>query len=181
MFFLIVATALRPGKRTARIAQAVGAACAAQGIEAERLDLSASPLPLRDGSVCFQNPGVLAATAQVRSAAATTLCFPVYNHQANAAPKNFAEVTNEGWKGIVVGLVASGGTNRSALVPRSLAHALMVDHRCMIVPRFVVVTPAHFAADGTLAADGETASRLADLSRDLAHLSSHWPRENRTV
>jgi NAD(P)H-dependent FMN reductase len=138
-------------------------------------------LPLRDGSVCFQNPGVLAATAQVRSAAATTLCFPVYNHQANAAPKNFAEVTNEGWKDNVVGLVASGGTNRSALVPRSLAHALMVDHRCMIVPRFVVVTPAHFAADGTLAADGETASRLADLSRDVAHLSSHWPRENRTV
>ena len=164
MFFLIVATALRPGKRTARIAQALGAACAAQGIEAERLDLSASPLPLRDGSVCFQNPGVLAATAQVRSAAATTLCFPVYNHQANAAPKNFAEVTNEGWKGIVVGLVASGGSNRSALVPR-----------------FVVVTPAHFAADGTLAADSETASHLADLSRDVAHLSSHWPRENRTV
>ena len=181
MSFLIVATALRPGNKTALVAQALGAACAAQGIEAELLDLSASPLPLCDGSVCFQNPCVLAATAQVRSAAAVILCFPVYNHQANAAAKNFVEVTNDGWKGKVVGLVASGGTDRSYLAPLSLANSLMVDHRCVIVPRFVFVTPANFAADGTLAADGETACRLADLSRDVAHLSSHWPRENPTV
>jgi FMN reductase len=155
----------------------LGAACVAQGIEVELLDLSASPLPLCDGNVCFPDPGVLAATARVKSAAAVILCFPVYNHQANAAAKNFVEVTNDGWKGKVVGLVASGGTDRSYLAPLSLANSLMVDHRCVIVPRFVFITPANFAADGTLTADGETASRLADLSRDVAHLAAHWPRE----
>ena len=111
----------------------------------------------------------------MRAAKGVVLCFPVYNHQANAAAKNFVEVTNDGWKGKVVGLVANGGTERSYLAPLSLANSLMVDHRCVVVPRFVFITPPNFAADGSLDAGGEIASRLAELARELAHLAPHWP------
>lgn len=175
MRILVVSTALRPGSKTAHVAQRLVAACAAQGAEASLLDLSANPLPLCDGSSCYKDPAVHAVTARVREAAAIVFCFPVYNHQANAAAKNFMELTNDGWNGKVVGLVATGGTDRSYLAPLSLANSLMVDHRCVIVPRFVFVTPSNFAADGMLVADGEIATRLADLARDLVHLAPHWP------
>ena len=177
---LIVSTALRPGSKTRVIADAVAAACAAAAIPAGVLDLAATPLPLCDGGACYQDPGVVAVTAQVRAARAVVFCFPVYNHQANAAAKNFVEVTNAGWEGKVIGLVANGGTDRSYLAPLSLANSLMVDYRCLVVPRFVFVTPANFESDGRLPPGGEIATRLADLARELAHLAPLWPIGPRT-
>lgn len=172
---LIVSTALRAGSKTRVIADAVRDACAAAGASATLLDLAAQPLPMCDGGACFQDSGVSAATAQVQAAAAVVLCFPVYNHQANAAAKNFVEVTNNGWSGKVVGLVANGGTDRSYLAPLSLASSLMVDHRCLVLPRFVFVTPSSFGPDGHLVAGGDIPARLADMARELAHLAPQWP------
>ena len=176
MNILIVSTALRAGSKTASVANALRAAFAPDREEATvLLDLATLPLPLCDGGACYQDSAVHAATAHVRAASAVILCFPVYNHQANAAAKNFVEVTNDGWKGKVVGLVANGGTDRSYLAPLSLATSLMVDHRCIVVPRFVFVTPPNFAADGSLPANGEVAARLTELAREVVHLAPHWP------
>jgi NAD(P)H-dependent FMN reductase len=175
MSVLIVSTALRSGSKTTLVANALRAAFPpARGVAAI-LDLASVSLPLCDGGACFQDSAVHTATAQVRAARAVILCFPIYNHQANAAAKNFVEVTNDGWKGKVVGLVANGGTDRSYLAPLSLANSLMVDHRCVVVPRFVFVTPTNFAADGSLPADGDVSRRLAELARDVMHLAPHWP------
>jgi FMN reductase len=175
MSVLIVSTALRAGGKTAQIAHALQAAFASSATPATVLDLANLSLPMCDGGACYEDFVVHQTTELVRTARAVVLCFPVYNHQANAAAKNFVEVTNAGWSGKVVGLVANGGTDRSYLAPLSLANSLMVDHRCVVVPRFVFVTPANFAADGTLPAGGEIASRLADLARELVHLAPHWP------
>lgn len=175
MNVLIVSTALRVGSKTAVIAEFLHTTFEMLGVSAAILDLSASPLPLCDGGACFNDFGVRAATAQVRAANAVILCFPVYNHQANAAAKNFVEVTNDGWNGKVVGMIANGGTDRSFLAPLSLANSLMVDHECVVVPRFVFVTPSNFAADGELAADENFTSRISNLVRDVVHLAPHWP------
>jgi NAD(P)H-dependent FMN reductase len=172
---LIVSTALRAGSKTRVVADGLRDACAAAGAVASVLDLATTPMPLCDGAACYQDAGVIAATAQVRAARAVVLCFPVYNHQANAAAKNFVEVTNAGWDGKVVGLVANGGTDRSYLAPLSTANSLMVDHRCLVVPRFVFVTPGNFEANGRLPAGGEIALRLGELAREIAHLAPQWP------
>lgn len=177
MSVLIVSTALRPSSKTAVVAETMLTAVTALAAPASLLDLATLSLPLCDGGSCFQDAAVRAATAQVQAARAIVLCFPVYNHQANAAAKNFVEVTNDGWKGKVIGLVANGGTDRSYLAPLSLANSLMVDHRCMVVPRFVFVTSSHFSPEGTLPPDGEIASRLTDLASELMHLAPHWPLE----
>ena len=181
MSVLIVSTALRAGSKTAHVAESVRAAFASLDVPASVLDLATVPLPMCDGGACFQDFAVNQATEKVRAARAVVLCFPVYNHQANAAAKNFVEVTNDGWSGKVIGLVANGGTDRSYLAPLSLANSLMVDHRCVVVPRFVFVTPANFAADGTLPPGGEIASRLTDLAREVMQLAPHWPAESRSA
>jgi NAD(P)H-dependent FMN reductase len=175
MSVLIVSTALRAGSRTSFVATALQSVFAQRGETASVLDLATVNLPLCDGASCFQDATVRSATAAVKQARAVVLCFPVYNHQANAAAKNFVEVTNDGWSGKVVGLVANGGTDRSYLAPLSLANSLMVDHRCVIVPRFVFVTPQSFSPQGALPPDGEITSRLTDLASELVHLASHWP------
>src|SRR5687767_4556503 len=177
MSFLIVSTALRASSKTSLVAEAMLSAVVSLPAQASLLDLATFPLPLCDGGSCFQDPGVRSAAPKVQAARLIILCCPVYNHQANAAAKNFVEVTNDGWKGKVVGLVANGGTDRSYLAPLSIANSLMVDHRCNVVPRFVFVTPPNFSPDGTLPPDGEVASRLTDLASELMHLAPHWPME----
>src|SRR5690349_10370896 len=107
MSFLIVSTALRPGNRTALVAHALRDAFADAGENSEVVDLAALTLPMCDGGSCFQDPAVRTATARVKAARGIVLCFPVYNHQANAAAKNFVEVTNDGWNSKVIGLVAN--------------------------------------------------------------------------
>lgn len=181
MSVLIVSTALRAGSKTGAVANSLRAAFEALRTPASVLDLATTPLPMCDGGACFKDFAVSAATAQVRAASAVILCFPVYNHQANAAAKNFVEVTNDGWQGKVVGLVANGGTDRSYLAPLSMANSLMVDHRCVVVPRFVFVTPQNFGADGALPAGGEIAARLDELAREVVHLAPHWPAAARTA
>jgi NAD(P)H-dependent FMN reductase len=172
---LIVSTALRAGSKTSVIAHSLRAAFEPLQTPASVLDLATTPLPMCDGGACYQDRGAIAATEKLRAASAVILCFPVYNHQANAAAKNFVEVTNDGWSGKVVGLVANGGTDRSYLAPLSLASSLMVDHRCIVVPRFVFVTPQNFASDGTLPVGGEIVGRFTELARDVVHLAPHWP------
>jgi FMN reductase len=175
MSTLVVSTALRAGSKTSAIARALAERFTALGEAVRTFDLAEIALPLCDGGACYQDPAVVAVTAEVRAARAVVLCFPVYNYQANAAAKNFIEVTNDVWNGKVAGLVANAGTERSFLAPLALANSLMVDHRCLVVPRFVFVGPAAFAADGTLAPEGDTVTRLGELARDVVQLSPHWP------
>lgn len=172
---LVVACALRSGSKTAAIARALAEQLQRGGAEAEVLDLATTPLPQCDGASCYQDAGVKAATEKVRAAHAVALCFPVYNFQANAAAKNFVELTNEAWKRKVVGLVANAGAERSYMAPLSLANALLVDYRCLIAPRLVYVTGACFAADGMLPAEGDAVRRLRELTVELIHLGRTWP------
>ncbi len=175
MSTLVVSTALRSGNRTAALARAAAAAVSAQGGAVSPLDLAEAVLPQCDGATCYRDPAVVAATADVRAARAVVLCFPVYNYQANAAAKNFVELTNDGWAGKVVALVANAGTERSFLAPLPLANSLMVDHRCLVVPRCVCAGPGDFAADGSVAPDRELAGRLDTLAREILRLAPHWP------
>ena len=173
--FLVVSTALHVGGKTEAIAAAMREQLESKGVPAEVFDLAAHPLPLCDGASCYQDAGVIAATAKVKAASAVVLCFPIYNYQANAAAKNFIEVTNDGWKYKVVGLVANAGADRSYLASLPLANSLMMDHRCLVVPRLVAVTAADFGPEGKLTVESGATRRLDELAAALVHLAPHWP------
>jgi FMN reductase len=53
----------------------------------------------------------------------------------------------------------------------ALANSLMLDFRCVIVPRFVYATGAAFAADGTIV-DPDIAARIAQCARTTAKLAA---------
>ena len=172
---LVVSSALRSGSKTATVARAMCEQLSHRGAHAELYDLSAVALPQCDGAACYQDAAVKAATEKVRAARAVVMCFPVYNFQANAAAKNFVELTNDGWKRKVVGLVANAGAERSYTAPLSLASALLVDYRCLIAPRLVYVTGACFAPDGSVPAEGDARRRLSELGDEIVHLGRSWP------
>lgn len=171
---LVVSTALRPGNKTATAARFVADRLTADGATVDLVDLACEPLPACDGATCYADERVIAMTKRVEAADLIAVCFPVYNYQPNAAAKNFVELTNAAWKDKVVTFVANAGGDRSFLAPLPLATALMVDHRCVIVPQFLYLPPAAFDAAGAIALD-PLASEVFDGQVAAAlHLGSTW-------
>jgi FMN reductase len=113
-------------------------------------------------------------TERVKKAALIVVCFPVYNYQPNSAAKNFVEVTNDGWKDKVVSFVANAGGDRSFLAPMPLANSLMVDHRCVIVPQFLYLSPSSYDSGGQLVLEGTTADLFEQQMKSACHLAHTW-------
>lgn len=171
---LVVSTALKPASKTLAAARAVMSRLAAGGMQVDLVDLAVSPLPQCDGATCYQDDRVKAMTERVKAARLVVLCFPVYNYQPNAAAKNFIEVTNDGWKDKVVSLIANAGGDRSYLAPMPLANSLMVDHRCVIVPQFLYLSPAAYDAAGEVVLEKLTGELFEQQMKSSCHLANAW-------
>lgn len=177
---VVVSTALKPGSKTRTAADTIAARLAAEGLSIDLIDLATEPLPGCDGFTCYQDERVHVMTRRVRAADLIAVCFPVYNYQPNAAAKNFVELTNDAWKDKVVTFVANAGGDRSFLAPLPLANALMVDHRCVIVPQFLYLPPAAFDAAGKVVLDGLTAEVFDQQIAAAIRLARAWASRGRT-
>ena len=69
---------------------------------------------------------------------------PVYNYDACAALKNLVELTGDSWEDKVVGFLCAAGGSSSYMSVMSIANSLMLDFRCLIIPRFVYATRNDF-------------------------------------
>ncbi len=125
-----------------------------------------------DGGPSYQHENVAPLAAAISGADPILLAVPVYNYDANAATKNLIELTGRAWTGKVVGFLCAAGGQGSYMSVMSLANSLMLDFRCLIVPRFVYATGDHFNQDGSL---NETIARRADeLCETAAGLAEAW-------
>jgi NAD(P)H-dependent FMN reductase len=171
---LIVSTALKPNSKTLAAARVVQRRIQSAGFTADLADLAMEPLPLCDGASCYAEDRVQAMTQRVKAAQLIVMCFPVYNYQPNAAAKNFVEVTNDGWKDKVVTFVANAGGDRSYLAPMSLANSLMVDHRCIVVPQFLYLSPAAYDPAGQVLLEGLTGELFEQQMKAACRLAEAW-------
>ena len=178
---VVISTALKPGSKTRTAADLLATRLAQEGLSIDLIDLATEPLPACDGFSCYQDERVHVMTRRVRAADLIAVCFPVYNYQPNAAAKNFVELTNDAWKDKVVTFVANAGGDRSYLAPLPLANALMVDHRCVIVPQFLYLPPAAFDAAGRIALDGLTAELFEQQVGAATRLARAWASRGRTT
>lgn len=136
---------------------------------AEWVDLAETELPLCDGGAAYghENVGMLA--EKISKAKGILVATPVYNYDVNAALKNMIELTGRHWTGKVVGFLCAAGGHGSYMSVMAVANSLMLDFRCVIIPRFVYATGSHF--EGPEIADADLSHRIKDLSKDLAAYS----------
>jgi NAD(P)H-dependent FMN reductase len=141
------------------------------GTTAHLLDLRELTLPLCGTPESFTHAHTASALELVTAADAILISTPIYNYDANAVAKNFIELTGKGWKNKVVGFLCAAGGHSSRMAILALANSLMLDFRCVIVPRFVYATGAAFATDGTII-DADIAARVAQCARATAQLGA---------
>lgn len=167
---LILSSSLHPNSRSRILAREVAQRLQTQGREMEVFDLSQRVLPPCDGATAYGDPEVKALAGLIRDAESIFIASPVYNFDVNAAIKNAVELTGKAWTGKIVALMLAAGGHGSYMSAMGLANSLMLDFRCLIVPRFVYSTGVDFVGDQL--ADENITRRVDDLVRETLRISA---------
>ncbi len=170
MSLLIISASLNPVSRSRLLALEARRVLTADGLAPGWLDLSELSLPLCGAPDSFDDPNGKRARAMVASADGVLAATPIYNYDANAALKNLVELTGSAWEDKMVGFLCAAGGGHSYMSIMALANSLMLDFRCVIVPRFVYATDRDFT-DGELT-DAKTIARVAECARTTARLAA---------
>ena len=144
---------------------------AAQGVDARLIDLRDSPLPLCDGEAAYGHPAVSPLSEMISDARVVIIATPIYNFDASAALKNLIELTGEAWENKVVGFLCAAGGASSYMSVMSLANSLMLDFRCLVIPRFVYVTGGAFTDEELVSEDAK--HRIRELAVASTKIRNH--------
>ncbi len=138
--FAVISTSLNPHSRSRVLARRAEAEISSSGYPCEWVDLAELELPLCDAGSCYGHPDAQRCAGVIREAQAILLATPIYNYDVSSSAKNLIELTGKSWQGKVVGFLASAGGQGSYMSLLGLGNSLMLDFRCLLVPRFVFAT-----------------------------------------
>ena len=171
MRILVLSCSLNPESRSARLVELAHAALiqADPSAQIEHIDLRDLNLPICDGAAAYAHASVGELAARIARADAVVLGVPVYNYYANAAAKNAIELTGRAWTGKIVGFLCSAGGHGSYMSVMSLANSLMLDFRCLVVPRFVYATEDAVRDDGKV--QQVIHDRVAELAGEVVRIA----------
>jgi FMN reductase len=79
------------------------------------------------------------------------------------------ELTGSAWEDKIVGFLCAAGGEASYMSVMAYANSLMLDFRCVIVPRFVFATSEAF--DGEHITDKEITERVEQAANDLVRFT----------
>lgn len=166
---LILSASLHPTSRSRILAKEVERRLGELGRECHLFDLSERTLPPCDGASAYGDEQVIALAELIRSADNVFIASPVYNYDVNSAIKNAVELTGKAWTGKLVSMLLAAGGQGSYMSAMGLANSLMLDFRCLIVPRFVYATGECF--EGESLADEDIIKRVQTLVTETLDLS----------
>jgi FMN reductase len=167
--FLILSASLHPDSRSRVLARECEQRLALRGRDCHLFDLATKPLPSCDGCSAYSHEYVRELDVLLRQADGVFIASPVYNYDVNAAAKNAVELTGKAWTGKVVSMMLVAGGQRSYMSAMGLANSLMLDFRCLIVPRFLYATGSAFEGDTVV--DQAVTERLETLIRETLRIS----------
>lgn len=164
MKYLVISCSHKPESRSRNLAQMALKQLQAAGLAVELVDLATLDLPLCDGSACYAVPAVQKIGGRIAAARGIIIAAPVYNYDLNAAAKNLVELTGDSWEDKIVGFICAAGGQGSYMSVMPFANSLMLDFRCVIIPRFVY-------AAGRGNDDEAIQKRVEDLAAELKRMT----------
>ena len=163
--YLVVSTSGNPDSNSRRMGQIAFGHLQKAKVNCEWLDISELGLPLCDADACYTQPAAQKLNASIEAADAILVATPVYNYDVSAAAKNMLELTGDSWEGKIVGFLCAAGGMNSYMSVMAFANSLMLDFRCVILPRFVYATGDSFEGDELK--DKKVVKRIEELAGDI--------------
>jgi FMN reductase len=163
--YLVISTSGNPDSNSRRMARIAFRALEKAKVECTWLDISELGLPLCDADACYAQPAAQKVSKAIKAADGILIGTPVYNYDVSAAAKNLVELTGSSWEDKVVGFLCAAGGMSSYMSVMAFANSLMLDFRCVIIPRFVYATGRAFEGDDLK--DKEVGERIEELAGEL--------------
>jgi len=132
--------------------------------DAKIIDFQKVVFPICDGNKCYEDPIVDELKGEINNSSSILIASPIYNYDLNAVAKNLIELTGQAWTDKLVGFISSAGGKGSYMSPMSFANSLMLDFRCIIIPRFVYADKTYFNNGKINDAIKERIKELVDAS-----------------
>ncbi len=140
-----------------------------QEVDCAWIDIREMDLPLCDADKCYGMPGSRKLSVAIKAADGILVAAPVYNYDVAATAKNMIELTGSAWNDKIVGFLCAAGGTPSYMSVMAYANSLMLDFRCVIIPRFVFATSESFAGDNIT--DKKIAARVEQVANDLVRFT----------
>ena len=132
--------------------------------DAKIIDFQKISFPICDGDKCYDDPIVEGLKDDIKNSSSILIASPIYNFDLNAVAKNLIELTGQAWIDKLVGFISAAGGKGSYMSPMSFANSLMLDFRCIIIPRFVY-------ADKNCFNNGKISDDIEDRIKELVDSS----------
>jgi FMN reductase len=166
---LVISTSGNPDSNSRRMGRVAFAHLQKKKIDCDWIDIREMELPLCDADKCYGMPGSRKLSAAIEYADGILIAAPVYNYDVAAATKNMIELTGSAWEDKVVGFVCAAGGHPSYMSVMAYANSLMLDFRCIIIPRFAFATGDAF--DGERITDKKITQRIEQVADDLVRFT----------
>jgi FMN reductase len=166
---LVISTSGNPDSNSRRMGRVAFAHLQKQKVDCDWIDIREMDLPLCDADKCYGMPGSKKLSAAIEHADGILIAAPVYNYDVAAATKNMIELTGSVWEDKVVGFVCAAGGHASYMSVMAYANSLMLDFRCVIIPRFAFATGEAF--DGERISDKKIAQRIERVADELVRFT----------
>ena len=167
--YLVVSTSGNPDSNSRRMGRLAFAYLQKAKADCVWLDISELGLPLCDADTCYTQPSAQKLSKAVEAADGILIATPVYNYDVSAAAKNMVELTGSAWEDKVVGFLCAAGGMNSYMSVMSFANSLMLDFRCVIIPRFVYATGNAF--EGGNLKDTKIGTRIDEVAGELVRFT----------
>lgn len=141
----------------------------ALGASLDWIDLQEHSLPMAGSSESWEDPEAEKLGKRIEAADAILFGIPVYNYDVNAALKNLVELTGGAWEGKLLGFFCAAGGPASYMSVMAFANSMMLDFRCLIIPRFVY--SIHGEWQGMKLKESKTQIRIEDLAQECLRLA----------
>jgi NAD(P)H-dependent FMN reductase len=159
--FLIISTSLNPDSKSRLLCQTLHERLE-RTEKVETVDLRNLNLPLCDGAAAYGHAEVGPMAEKIKAARCVLVGVPVYNYAVSASAKNLVELTGRAWTGKLVGFLCAAGGRSSYMAVMNLGNSLMLDFRCLIIPRFVYAEGSMF--EGVTPSE-DIVQRIDDLAK----------------
>ena len=165
---LVISSSLNPKSRSRLLALIAFKTLKNMEVSVDWLDLADHSIPLCDGDSTYKNSKVKELREKIQNVKGILFAVPIYNYDVNAAAKNLIELTGDAWTNKVVGFLCAAGGKSSYMSVMGLANSLMLDFRCLIIPRFIYSTSEDFT-EGKVT-DPQVKDRISELIKELERL-----------
>ena len=167
--YLVISTSGNPSSNSRVMGKTAFSYLKKAKMDCNWIDLAEMGLPICDANACYAHPSARKLDRAVRAAHGIIVAAPVYNYDVSASAKNMIELTGSSWEDKIVGFLCAAGGMTSYMSVMAYANSLMLDFRCVIIPRFVYATGKAF--EDNQITDEKVVDRIEQVARELVRFT----------